>query len=341
MTITVFLENFIKINILNLIPTYNRAQSMQIDLLVAWNWTYDRPFIERISERCRSAGQSVLTVDARTIEDVLEDILSFRIRPRFFFDRASDESDRFIPLAEEILNRSTSSHGAPPLRFVNAPPLARRASDKTIMHRAFIENGISVPASIIIPSFRNDPSCVLNATDLEPIGAPFVVKPSNTTGGGTGVVLSARSWNDIDVQRRQFPDDAFLAQQRIVPAYLSESRGWFRSYYSFGETYLCWWDDESHVYDIVSPDDERMFGLQRLRDMTRKIATVCTLDFFSTEIAITQADDLVSVDYVNEICDMRARPETPNGVPTELVEWFCDTLISTINGAKSNAVERH
>ncbi len=310
---------------------------MQTDLLIAWNWTYDRPFIERIQNRCAESGLSVVTVDSRTVDAVTADVQHSRIVPRLFFDRASDESERFVPLAEELLKRSKATDSVPPVRFVNATPLARRASDKSVMHRAFIEHGLTVPHSIIIPPFRNDGSYDLPATALEPIGIPFVVKPANTTGGGTGVLLVAQTWSDIQGQRLLFPDDTFLIQRRIIPAYLSESRGWFRAYYSFGETYLCWWDDESHVYDNVTADEERMFDLRRLRDMTGKIAEICRLDFFSTEIALTQADTLVAIDYVNEICDMRARPQIPNGVPPELVDWFCDTLISTTKELKSKS----
>jgi len=40
--------------------------------------------------------------------------------------------------------------------------------------------------------------------------------------------------------------------------------------------------------------------------------------FFSTEIAMTPAGQFVTVDYVNEICDMRLQSRHPDGVPDRL-----------------------
>ena len=52
----------------------------------------------------------------------------------------------------------------------------------------------------------------------------------------------------------------------------------------------------------------------------RKIQKVCSLDFFSSEIALTEENTFVVVDYVNEVCDMRLQSKHVDGVPDEVVQ---------------------
>jgi len=60
--------------------------------------------------------------------------------------------------------------------------------------------------------------------------------------------------------------------------------------------------------------------LERLESVTRKIAGITNLNFFSTEIAIVDKETFVVVDYVNDQCDMRLQSRHPDGVPDEVVE---------------------
>jgi hypothetical protein len=57
--------------------------------------------------------------------------------------------------------------------------------------------------------------------------------------------------------------------------------------------------------------------------ITKKIAEVCRLDFFSTEIAVTESRRFVTVDYVNDICDMRLQSQHKDGVPDIVVKEIC------------------
>ena len=50
------------------------------------------------------------------------------------------------------------------------------------------------------------------------------------------------------------------------------------------------------------------------------IKKVCRLDFFSSEIAITNSDRLVVIDYVNDVCDMRPQSSAFDGVPDSLID---------------------
>jgi hypothetical protein len=62
----------------------------------------------------------------------------------------------------------------------------------------------------------------------------------------------------------------------------------------------------------------------------RKIQDVCQLDFFSSEIAITDDGAFVVIDYVNDICDMRLQSRHPDGVPDAVVEYICESIAEHI-----------
>jgi hypothetical protein len=54
------------------------------------------------------------------------------------------------------------------------------------------------------------------------------------------------------------------------------------------------------------------------------------LDFFSSEIALTEERKFVVVDYVNEICDMRLQSIFTDGVPDSVVEQIQRLLIKSL-----------
>ncbi len=67
------------------------------------------------------------------------------------------------------------------------------------------------------------------------------------------------------------------------------------------------------------PDEEECYGIAALRESMRTIRKVCSLDFFSSEIALTEENTFVVVDYVNEVCDMRLQSKHKDGVPDDVV----------------------
>lgn len=302
-----------------------------IDLGVAWTWKYDRPFIDTITSVLRERGLSALEITKENIATVTREILSGAVQFRAFFDRASDEDDSFHQLANHLLENHHGSKGSP-ARFINPIDKARRATDKATMHLEFMSHGIHVPHTVILAPHSETPRVSISDQELKELGQPFVIKPANTTGGGIGVTLNARTKDDIASQRRHHVDDKYLLQRRVVPVYLSESRAWFRVFYAFGDTRLCWWDDETHIYEEVRQDEEQWFGLHVLRTAVRTISEVCGLDFFSTEFAQTADGTFISVDYVNELCDMRPKSTTPTGVPDSLLKWVAVEMARSVFG---------
>jgi hypothetical protein len=210
----------------------------------------------------------------------------------------------------------------------------RRAADKATMHLEFLTRGIHVPYTIIISPFNHKREVELSLSELARLGRPFIIKPANTTGGGVGVVVGAESLKDVIETRQRHKNDKYLLQEKIVPAILGERRAWFRVFFAFGEVVLCWWDDQTHIYDVLTADEEKRFDLHALRDVVAAIRDVCGLDFFSTEIVCVSSGTFVVVDYVNEICDMRLKSRHVDGVPDQIVELIAGRIADLASASK-------
>jgi hypothetical protein len=76
---------------------------------------------------------------------------------------------------------------------------------------------------------------------------------------------------------------------------------------------------------LVTAEDETRYGLDHLRGVTKRIASICKLDWFSTEIAL--AEDFVVVDYVNDGIDTRIQSRAADGVPDEVMEQITSRLV--------------
>jgi hypothetical protein len=295
------------------------SRNQDYDIGLVWNWAYDREFLQLIVSAVMKRGLSAFLIDQTNLAETIELCKSERVQFRFILDRASDEDERFLPLAQLFIRRQSGSTRRPPLRIINPYDLMRRASDKATMHLEFLTHGLHVPFTIIISPYNHKREVELSLTELSQLGRPFIIKPANTTGGGIGVVLGAESLKDIIETRQHHKNDKYLLQEKVTPAELSDRRAWFRVFYAFGRIIPCWWDDLTHLYEELTPADEEGFGLQPLRSITSAIREICGLEFFSTEIALTPGNSFIVVDYVNEMCDMRLKSLYVDGVPDTIV----------------------
>lgn len=298
----------------------------RVDLLIAWTWPPDEPMVRLLEEAAHRNGVTCRIVDASEIKTVTADATEGRLIFRWLLDRASDEHPDFVPLARWVDERLESDPGGP--FAINAYRRQLLATDKATMHLELMTAGVQVPHTIILPPYVEEPHAVPKANALRQLGVPFVVKPANTTGGGNGVITNISEVATIVAARSTHPHDKYLIQETIRPAYLGDFRGWFRVFYVCGRAHLCWWDDRTHVYDPVDPDDERFFGLGVLRETAASIARACGLRFFSTELVLTAEQRVVAVDYVNEMCDLRLQSVTGNGVPDPVVKAIVEDLVA-------------
>ena len=85
---------------------------------------------------------------------------------------------------------------------------------------------------------------------------------------------------------------------------------------------------------MITAYDEHKYELSPLHDITRRIASICKLDWFSTEIALTH-HEFVVVDYVNDGIDTRVQSKAVDGVPDAVMGSIAAQLVSLIKGGSS------
>lgn len=306
------------------------ATEVQYDLAIAWTWEYDREFIAIIEDAAKHQSITTFLIQRHNIGEILEQLRDHTFLVRFLLDRASDEDETFHTLQRFLAHRRSPERTT---RILNPIDLQLRAADKATMHLEFLSHGIRVPYTIIISPYSHKRETEFSLTELASLGRPFIIKPANTTGGGIGVVIGAETLKDVLDARQHHKNDKYLLQETVKPAYLLESRAWFRVIYAFGSVFSCWWDDQIHLYEELSPGDEEAFGLGELKIITRKIHEICKLDFFSTEIAYTTEGTYVVVDYVNEICDMRPQSRHRDGVPDRIVRSVAEAMVRHVKSA--------
>ena len=282
-----------------------------IDLAVAADWEFDADFVRLVGEAAIRAGLTTRAIWPADLGETVRRLAAGEMDIRFLFDRASTTSPEFLRLQEFVRGRGRD--------VLDPVERLRWASDKATMHLEFIANGLVAPHTIILPSFTSRPESGITEADLIPLGSPFVIKPANTTGGSLGVVKEARTLDAVTTARRTYPADKYLLQERIRPWEEDGKRFWFRGFFILGLVQCAWWDDKTHLYAEITPDELEKYGLHDLYPIVRRIASVSKLRFFSTEIVRDKTDRSVVIDYVNESCDMRLQSGHADGVPDALV----------------------
>lgn len=295
---------------------------LHIDLGIAWKWEYDNDFVHIVNKKCLQNNIQSYIIHKDNLDETKDKLHSEAIKFNSFLDRASDEDNDFTPFIESIRERCNDCW------FLNDTDHGTKISDKSIMHFELAHAGINVPFTIILPSFQEKPEIDLSA--IEKLGNPFIIKPAKTSGGGIGVIKNAKTEKDVEYARRSNPTFSYLLQQHITPTCLDGKRAWFRGYYVLGEILLCWWDDQTHLYNTLSKEDEDRFNLHELRSITQKIGMISSLDFFSTEIALDQAGRFIVIDYINEICDMRLKSRHYDGVPDDIVHEIAGLIVKGV-----------
>ena len=290
----------------------------KFDLGIAYLWEYDKDFVDLIEREMQTRGVSTFIVGAHNVHEVTAKVIHKELFFNFFLDRASDVDDDFLPLATALTRKKCN--------IFNPYKRIQHAIDKATMHLEFITAGIHVPYSFIMPPYSETSDVYLSISDLAHLGRPFIIKPCNTTGGGIGVVTGAETLEEVIAERPNHYHDKYILQQKIFPAILHGKRAWFRCFWAFGKPIPTWWDDETHLYTILTPEEISAFKLKRLYSITKTIATLTGLDFFSTEIVLADDGQFYAIDYVNDQCDMRFQSAHYDGVPDGIIREIVTTM---------------
>jgi hypothetical protein len=287
---------------------------MHYDLCLTWYWEYDADFVQMLEAACIEKGLSLWQVTPHNLVKAVDSLYSGEITLGTLLNRAID-NPAFAPFtlrAQELV-----------AFYINPQEISRWAEDKATMHLELIAHGIETPYTIILAPFKEQP--ILPALDLAQLGENFVIKPASG-GGGEGVIMNVSSLEQVLNARTEFAERKYLLQAHIQPQELEGRKAWFRIYYVDGKVHPCWWDPQTHIFNALSANDEERFGLTPLRLVAAKIASVCHLDWFSTEIAFSKDGKFVAVDYVNDGIDLRSQSKAQDGVPDEVIKIIATEL---------------
>jgi len=288
---------------------------MHYDLCLPWYWEFDIDFVHFVEQACHSQGLTCWQVTPDNLLEAITALYKGEITFRVLLDRAQGD-ERFNPIV-----RWANEHHA---RLINSREVSLWSEDKATMHLELITAGIHTPYTILLAPFHEQP--IIPEPDLNPLGNQFVIKPSNE-GGGEGVILGASSLDQILRARMEFPEQKYLIQSTITPRTISGRPAWFRVFYAVGQTYPCWWHPLTHVSSIVTPTEEHKYELAPLHEITKRIASICKLDWFTTEIALT-LEEFVVVDYVNDQIDTRIQSKAVDGAPDEIMQNIASQLVT-------------
>jgi hypothetical protein len=314
------------ITVYNYVMAAETANGMRYDLGIAWEWEYDAPFIALLETACRSHALNFLQINPQNLEAHRQLLDREQIKMHVFLDRASDTNAHFLPVSHWAETHADET--------LNPRDAALRACDKVHLHRLVTHAGLQTPYTLTLPPYATHPD--LQPLDLQLLGSYFILKPAHG-GGSQGVILNACTLDDIQRARQAFPADAYLLQTTITPAELGKQPAWFRVLYCCGAIFLCWWHPKTHVYLRVSAEEVKSYHLQSLYPITASLASICRLDLFSTEIALTAEHSFVVVDYVNDPIDLRLKSLAVDGVPDEIVRQITEALaLRAANQAESN-----
>ena len=291
------------------------------DLLLLHEWPYDATFVARVLALASDHGVRALALGP---DDLAGPLLTFDAgaRPGLVLDRASD----VLPEAATLADAAKAAG----VRVTNDPDRARAACDKARMHLALMSSGVHVPHTVVFPPLDAEPDA---PCDLGPLGLPFVLKPAHGC-GGEGVVLDATGPGDVQRARAERPDDAVLAQERVTWAEVDGHPAYFRVFWCLGDVHACFWNPDTRRYTAVTDVQRATAWHAGLAEVAGAIARVTCMDLFSTEVALTADGRLISVDYVNDMCDLRLAGEHPDGVPDAVVEAIARRVVLAAREAR-------
>lgn len=283
----------------------------KFDLAIAHTWVYDKEFVDLIEKIFQSKGLRTFLIHKYNLHEVENLLRNKQLSFVALLDRASDEDPEFEPITKILSRRKCY--------IINPHHKIKKVTKKSYMHKKLEKKNFPLPKTIILPPYDLEKNLSISEDDLKELSYPFVIKPAIYSGGGEGVERNAISVQQIQRERIRSHSEEYLIQEKIYPRSIEGRRAWFRVFWAFNKVIPTWWNDLTHIYYPVTKEQIKKYRLQPLGRITKRIARLTGMDYFSTEIALTKKNRFVLIDYVNDQCDMRLKSLHPDGVPDKVV----------------------
>ena len=291
------------------------------DLVMTHKLDADDLFIHSVQRACAGARWNLFLIEPLWAEAFHQALERGEVRTRALLNMHSEHHQ-----PEEIYHRLVKLAAEQGAFVIDPPERAQAAFDKSRLHPRLVAAGIPVPHSVIVEPV-NGHAVTLTPGERASLGTPFVIKPGMGY-GRRGLVLDASSEADLSRSVAAWPDARYLFQRKIVPAQHDGAPLYWRAYFVFDRVWLCWWNCFTDQYRRVSAEERVRFDLHKVEEITRQIAALTGMIFFSTEMARNEAGEFVVIDYVNDQCHLLSQTANPQiGVPDDLVVEIAQRLV--------------
>ena len=266
-------------------------------------------------------GLSVLLVNSSNVQKVAEEIEQGWQRPAVYLDLSSRPGDEF----EQLLFK-TAAKGTHTIRKPEHDQWCYKARSQGQLEKA----GLPVPPTIVIPASEADRE--LTPQERALVGDSAVIKPSFGEACKGVVVGVEPTRQNISKARDYHRDWDWLVQRKIDWTTFGDRQAYVRAYHVCGNFTLLWWckDRGKDGYDLLTWDDLQKHDLMPALRIVQKLADLTGMDYFSSEIAITDAphekERFVLIDYVNDQCDMDPAGHPEFSPPESFCRWVCERL---------------
>ncbi len=283
-------------------------------------------FIQCVQRRCAETRMNFFLIEPLWVDCFFDKLIRGEVTARVLLNMHSEHHQ-----PDEIFHRLVRAMAERGVQVIDPPEVALNAFDKARLHKRLLAAGIPVPPTVIVRREQvTGPE--LTAAQMALLGLPFVIKPSMGY-GRRGVVLDAQSIADLARSIAAWNDTAYLLQQRIKPRDIGGEPAYFRVFNAFGTTWCCWWNCFTDRFRGVSEEEMERLSLGALPEISRQIAALTGMRFFSTEVAQTDSGEFVVIDYVNDQCYMLSQSADPQkGVPDDVVAGVAARLVEGAKG---------
>jgi hypothetical protein len=295
-----------------------RGETAYVDFVVGLDFLGNNAVLTRMFQEAMAPyGLSLLVANKHNAATLTHELRAGTIRPHVYLDLCSAVHPEFGTLLKAAADAGVYT--------VGHPAKLEQWTYKARAQKALEDAGLPVPPTVVIRA--GDPTRELTADERQHVGDRCVIKPSWGV-AGKGVVANVQpTAQNIEAARQFNPKDDYLVQRMIKWERFGQRTAYLRGYNVLGYRTLLWWAPETKMYDLVTWDDVREHDLMPAVELIDRVAAVTGMDYFSSEIAITNGvgqPRFVLIDYVNDQCDMNPITAQPDGPPEEWVKWVCE-----------------
>ncbi|HSI32643.1 MAG: hypothetical protein ACAI43_14010 [Phycisphaerae bacterium] len=304
-----------------------------VDFVIGIDFLHNHSkLVQMFYKACSAYGVSMLLANKHNVRELAAQAKAGKIRPHVYLDLCSATNKEFGELLKAFAGAGVYTIGSP--EKLDLWTWKARAQ------KPLEQAGMPVPPTVLVKA--GEPSRDLTAEERAAVGEKVVIKPSWGV-AQLGVVVGARPTAEAIEKARQFaPDDDYLVQRLIKWERCGERSAYVRGYNVCGTRTLLWWSPETRMYDMVTWDDVRRYDLMGALDLVDRMSRLTGMEFFSSEIAITNGVNqprFVLIDYCNDQCDLNPVSVQADGPPDEWSAWAVERLAEFVWRKRSGLPE--